>query len=148
MGYVIDNSPTIINDNPIPLGIKSTFNGIGIFTTNYINSQQARDNFKNLLLTRNGERLYHPNFGCNLLNILFQPITDQITDDINTTIRNAVSYWLPYLSIDSIDIDTTSSDIIPNHTIKINIVFSLFNDSIETNTIVIFAAENGILRIE
>jgi len=147
MSYVVDNNPKIINKNPTPLGIKSTFNGVGIFTTNYTNSQQARDNFKNLLLTRKGERLYHPNFGCDLLNILFQPITDQITDDINTTIRNTVSYWLPYLSIDTIDIDTSSNDIIPNHTIKINIVFSVF-DSIETNTIVIFAAENGILRIE
>ena len=119
MGYVVNNNAVSVTENPIPLGIKSSFSGVGIFTTNYINSQQARDNFKNLLLTRKGERLYHPNFGCDLLNILFQPITDQLSGNVNDIIRNAVSYWLPYLSIDAIDVNTNSSEIIPEHTVKI-----------------------------
>lgn len=147
MAYVIDTNIDVPSANPIPLGIKATFNGVGIFTTNYTSTQQARDNFRNLLLTRKGERLYHPEFGCNLLNIVFQPMTDYLINDINDVIRTAVSYWLPYLTIETLDININSNEIIPEHTVKITIKFSVFG-SIETNTIVIFAAENGILRID
>ena len=147
MAYVIDTNIDVPSENPIPLGIKATFGGTGIFTANYTSTQQARDNFRNLLLTRKGERLYHPEFGCDLLNILFQPMTDYLISDINNIIRSAVSYWLPYLTIENLDIKINSSEIIPNHTVKITIQFSVFG-SIETNTIVIFAGENGILRID
>lgn len=147
MAYVIDTNIDVPSENPIPLGIKAIFGGTGIFTVNYTSTQQARDNFRNLLLTRKGERLYHPEFGCDLLNILFQPMTDYLISDINNIIRTAVSYWLPYLTIENLDIKINSSEIIPNHTVKITIQFSVFG-SIETNTIVIFAGENGILRID
>lgn len=147
MAYLVDNNNDVIIDNPTPLGIKSTFNNVGIFSTNYSNSQQAVDNLKNLLLTRRGERLYHPNFGCDLLNLIFQPMTEYLTTQINDVIRSSISFWLPYLVIETLDVQLNSDEIIPNHTLKITLTVSLFG-SIQTNTVVIFAAENGILRVE
>jgi uncharacterized protein len=130
-----------------PLGIKLSFNDVGIFSTNYNSTDQAKANLRNLILTTVGERYEQPTFGCNLLNILFQPMSDDIIGSINEIIQTPVSYWLPYISIENIDIKTNLDEIIPDHTIKITIEYTV-PSSIETQSIIVFAGENGILKIE
>ena len=130
-----------------PLGIKLSFNDVGIFSTNYNSTDQAKANLRNLILTKVGERYEQPTFGCNLLNILFQPMSDDIIGNINEIIQTPVSYWLPYISIENIDVKTNLDDIIPDHTIKITIKYTV-PSAIETQSIIVFAGENGILKIE
>ena len=130
-----------------PLGIKLSFNDVGIFSTNYNSTDQAKANLRNLILTKVGERYEQPTFGCNLLNILFQPMSDDIIGNINEIIQTPVSYWLPYISIENIDVKTNLNDIIPDHTIKIIIEYTV-PSAIETQSIIVFAGENGILKIE
>ena len=130
-----------------PLGIKLSFNDVGIFSTNYNSTDQAKANLRNLILTKVGERYEQPTFGCNLLNILFQPMSDDIIGNINDIIQTPVSYWLPYISIENIDVKTNLNDIIPEHTIKIIIEYTV-PSAIETQSIIVFAGENGILKIE
>lgn len=130
-----------------PLGIKLSFNNVGIFSTNYNSTDQAKANLRNLILTKVGERYEQPTFGCNLLNILFQPMSDDIIGNINEIIQTPVSYWLPYISIENIDVKTNLDDIIPDHTIKITIKYTV-PSAIETQSIIVFAGENGILKIE
>ena len=130
-----------------PLGIKLSFNDVGIFSTNYNSTDQAKANLRNLILTKVGERYEQPTFGCNLLNILFQPMSDDIIGNINEIIQTPVSYWLPYISIENIDVKTNQDDIIPDHTIKITIKYTV-PSAIETQSIIVFAGENGILKIE
>lgn len=133
-------------DNVAGLGIKLPFNGPGIFSINYDNNTQAKSNLKNLLLTRKGERFEQPRFGTDLLNILFEPMTDVTEERINSTIRDSISYWLPYIILDKIDVEFGQSDAILNYTVKVSVTYSI--NEIETNTIVIFANEDGIIRIE
>ena len=130
-----------------PLGIKLSFNDVGIFSTNYNSTDQAKANLRNLILTKVGERYEQPTFGCDLLNILFQPMSDNIIGNINEIIQTPVSYWLPYISIENIDVKTNLDDIIPDHTIKITIKYTV-PSAIETQSIIVFAGENGILKIE
>ena len=130
-----------------PLGIKLSFNDVGIFSTNYNSTDQAKANLRNLILTKVGERYEQPTFGCNLLNILFQPMSDDIIGNINDIIQTPVSYWLPYISIENIDVKTNLNDVIPDHTIKITIKYTV-PSAIETQSIIVFAGENGILKIE
>jgi phage baseplate assembly protein W len=68
----------------------------------------VRTNIKNLLLTKRGERLMQPDFGCGLHEFLFEPLTNEIMDKIETEISNTIARWLPYVSISSIEIDTES----------------------------------------
>jgi phage baseplate assembly protein W len=147
MSYKIEtvttNDPTT---NQIGLGIKLPFNGTGVFTINYDNNSQATSNLKNLLLTRTGERFEQPKFGTDLLNVLFEPMNDVTEERIVSTIQNAVAYWLPYITLDLVDVEFNQSDAILNHTVKVSITYS--TSEIETNTIVIFANENGVIRIE
>ena len=58
------------------LGIKinSASNAGGAFAVNYTTIQQAKDNLINLIMTRKGERVHQPEFGCDIWKILFEPI--------------------------------------------------------------------------
>ena len=70
-------------------------------------AEYARQNLKNLILTRKGERIMQPEFGCDIYKILFEPIiTDESFENkISNTITEAVNSWLPYIKIDRININ-------------------------------------------
>jgi phage baseplate assembly protein W len=97
----------------------------GLFQKNYSTRKQYAENIKNLILTRKGERIMNPLFGCDIHRVLFEPIVEgQIENKIETAIEQAVNYWIPEVNIDEIIFDFTENDI-DNHTINFNIVFSL-----------------------
>jgi len=146
MSYKIETVTNDITTNQVGLGIKLPFNSTGVFAINYDNNSQATANFKNLLLTRKGERYEQPKFGTDLLNALFEPMTDVTEQRIVNTIRDSVAYWLPYITLDNVDVEFNQSDAILNYTVKVSVTYSI--SEIETNTIVIFANENGVIRIE
>ncbi len=79
--------------------------------------EQAASNLKNLLLTQKGERVGQPTFGSDLPRLLFEQRTDDISDSIDETIREAISNWLPYIEVS--DIQTIFSDTRPN---EVNVI--------------------------
>ena len=92
-------------ENPdVVLGVDISFSDSAVFKPLFSTSDQATSNLKNLLLTRIGERYAQPNFGTELLNLVFMPNTSELKTDIEETIFNAVEFWLPYISIEKIDI--------------------------------------------
>ena len=73
-------------------------------------TDQAYSNLKNLLLTRKGERLGQPTFGSDLWNIIFEQITEDIGDSVEQSVREAVDYWLPYITINNVFTTTDGSN--------------------------------------
>jgi len=61
--------------------------------------QQVKSNIRNLLLTSKGERVFQPNFGSDLKNILFEQITPQSLSNVEDSIRQSLSTWLPYVRV-------------------------------------------------
>jgi len=129
------------------IGVKFPFNGPGIFQKTYTTIDQASTNVKSLLLTRKGERYEQPNFGTDLLNILFEPNVSELKNFITDTITNAVDYWLPYIDVTKLEIVTMEDDPTLLHDIKISIAFTVTGTNSE-KTITIFAGQDGILKIE
>jgi phage baseplate assembly protein W len=110
------------------IGINSTSNSNGIFAVNYTTLTQAKDNLKNLILTRKGERLMQPEFGCDVWRVLFEQMDGNVIEtSIETSILDAVSIWLPYLNIDTIVFDYDENDI-DNNRIALDIKFSLVSN--------------------
>ena len=99
------------------------------------------------MISRKGERYEQPNFGTDLLNILFEPNVSGIKSFITDTITDAVQYWLPYISITGLDIVTLEDDPTLLHDVKISIKFTVTGTDSE-ETITIFAGEDGILKVE
>ena len=80
----IITGPKLVKDLPekdrVAIGITLPIqkgNG-GYFAQSYQTSEQVKSNIKNLILTRKGERLMHPNFGTDLYNTLFNQNTDDL----------------------------------------------------------------------
>lgn len=79
----------------------------GYFRQGFTSFEQAKSNLKNLLLTRKGERIMQPEFGTGLHELLFEQMTDDLESKLQDTIESSVSYWLPYILIQSVDIQMT-----------------------------------------
>jgi len=129
------------------LGINSTFNNLGVFQKLYDTNKQALANLKTLLLTRKGERYGLPEFGTDLLYMIFQPNVDDIKDNIKDIISGPVGAWLPYIEIDEIDVKTLKDDPRLIHTIEITISFTVLPTD-DNNKIRLFANENGVLEVK
>ena len=111
------------------IGINKNSDKGGIFAVNYTTLTQAKDNLKNLILTRKGERIMNPTFGCDIYNVLFEQLDGQLIENkIESTILDAVSNWLPYLNIDEIIFDYDDNDI-DNNRINLEVKFSLVSNS-------------------
>lgn len=110
------------------IGINKSSDKGGIFAVNYTTLTQAKDNLKNLILTRKGERIMNPTFGCDIWKVLFEQMDGGVIENkIESTILDAVSNWLPYLNIDEIIFDYDNSDI-DNNRINLEVKFSLVSN--------------------
>ena len=107
------------------IGINQSSNQGGIFHVNYSTINQAKDNLKNLILTRKGERVMQPEFGCDIWKVLFEQLDGSLIENtIETSILDAVGRWLPYINVEQIIFDYDNSDI-DNNRITLEIKFSL-----------------------
>jgi len=126
------------NHKILGIGINTASDKGGIFSVNYTTLSQAKNNLINLIMTRKGERVMQPDFGCDIWKLIFEQIVDtEIDGKIEFAINDAVSKWLPYINIDEIifDYDSTSID---KNTISLDMKFSLrsnpnLRDSISLN---------------
>ncbi len=117
------------------IGINKKSDSNGIFAVNYTTISQARENLKNLILTKKGERVMQPEFGCDIWELLFEPISeDVISTQIESSILSAVEIWLPYINIDKIIFDYDENDIDSNK-INVEVKFSLKSNPTITESI-------------
>ena len=99
----------------------------GYFAQSFRTFDQVRSNLKNLLLTKKGERIIHPEFGSGLHDLLFQPATEKFEEDLETTINEAVAKWLPYVIVEDINIDI-SKEQTDNNQAKVSLKFKQEGD--------------------
>lgn len=87
------------------------------------NEEAIKASVRNLISTKNYERPFHPEIGCQLYGLLFEnfdPITVQI---IKQTIRNTLNTFEPRISVDAIDINDESD----NNGFEVTIHFRINN---------------------
>lgn len=60
-----------------------------------------------LLTTRPGERVMRPDYGCNLDELLFEPLTTTFKTYIKDLISTAILYNEPRIEVNNIDLDDT-----------------------------------------
>jgi phage baseplate assembly protein W len=107
------------------IGINRRSDANGVFATNYTTINQAKDNLINLIMTRKGERIMQPDFGCDIHRLIFEPIYgEDIKDRVVDSIENAVALWMPFISIDNIEFPFDDEDI-DNNKLNVSIEFSL-----------------------
>ena len=115
----LDLDPDVIIGLSLPLkydDVKGFFPG----TTTTL--RQTGSNIRNLLLTNKGERVGHPDFGCGLLKVLFEPMTDDLINDVETNISEAMAEWLPHVTINKLNIEPDEVEV---NQLNIDFEFSL-----------------------
>lgn len=145
MGFRIESKESFRRDDS-PIAIKTQFAKDKLFTPSFTTNEQAISNLKNLLLTRKGERYSLPNFGSNLLNLIFEPNTDELVQQIQDSIKEAVSVWLPYIQITKIDVVTGQQNPSLLHQVNVSISFLVKPTGSEL-TIQVFANEQGDFQV-
>ena len=112
-------------DTRVSVGIDFPFgrvgNGDGYFKTTKTTVDAIKNNIKLLLQTNQGERMFQPNLGMNLKNLLFEPMTEDLTIQIENNIGDVFERWLPFVELRNIDIENKNE----LSQTKINIEFNI-----------------------
>jgi|TARA_B110000263_G_scaffold247196_1_gene259590 phage baseplate assembly protein W len=98
------------DDTFVGIKLPFRFGTTGFFNQSKTVKEQAFSNLKNLILTIKGERVGQPEFGCGVHRIIFEPITETTSDSIEAAVRDAVSNWLPYISIHNVYVSIDDQD--------------------------------------
>ena len=117
--------------------------GNGVFESSYTTQEAAISNLKNLILTEKGERYMQPNLGTNIRTILFENNTNDIQELLQESIQEDISFWLPYISLQSVDVQSSAD----RHSLSIKLLFQITN--IGANVVInILASENSFVVSE
>jgi phage baseplate assembly protein W len=147
MAYVfestVETSNTDVSRNTA-IGARLT-NLNSIFQSVYTVPVQVRENLKTLLLTQIGERYMQPEFGTNLLAILFEPNVSELKEDIQDTLVSAISRWLPYINIEQIEITTNEDDPTLVHQVIVSLSYAITNYS--TESIVVYVNNDNTVSV-
>jgi phage baseplate assembly protein W len=138
---IIDASAN--NFSSIGLGISTQT----LFSSNYNTIDQAIQNLKFLLLTKKGEIIQQPDFGTDLIYALFQPSTDLLKSEIQDYINEAISTWLPSITVEKIEINTPLENPNLQNDIEVKISVSVGFSS-QTAELIIVGNQNGTITVE
>lgn len=133
-----------IDFNPdVAVGIKLPFGKPhGLFTQSYTTEDQAVSNLKNLLLTKKGERPFQPQFGSDVYMLLFENIDVNINNRLSDTIREDIAFWLPYIVIDNIDIQSN----IDRNSVRIELSFRVTEQGANQQIIIFVDSEGAVIQ--
>ena len=107
--------------------------GSTMFESTYNLVDAASSNIRNLLLTKKGERIMQPEFGTGLHQLLFEPMDDEFESKVQKAIIESVNFWLPYVTIDEIEVDM-SPEMKDRHRANLKLIFRV-GDSIDLNEV-------------
>ena len=122
---IVKDTPTY-SDYAIGITLPLTF-GNNTFEQSYLTNEQVKSNIKNLLLTKRGERILQPDFGSGLQELLFEQNVDDLEGRIEDTINESLQQWLPYVTAEQINIESTD-ELRDNNRLNVSIDFRIGED--------------------
>ena len=115
-------NPLDINNN-VTIGVAFPLDETNMFTGTPTTKEQVKNNLINLLLTKKGERVNHPNFGVALQNYLFEQNINP--DNVEEEINQQINIYIPEIFLVSTDIDFIPDE----HTLNIKITYQFKLDN-------------------
>jgi phage baseplate assembly protein W len=91
------------------------------------NANAVKRGIRNLIYTKKGERMFQPDFGCDVHSLLFDNFSPSVTQLIRTQIVEAIENFEPRVSL----LDVIVTPVEARHLYSIVIAYELAND---TNT--------------
>ncbi|NDV82958.1 GPW/gp25 family protein [Bacteroides sp. 51] len=108
------------------------FNG-GITPTEMVSAEEdIRQSLYILLSTRTGERIMRPEFGCNIYELVFHNMDLTARTQLIETIRKAVLYFEPRITLDDVLLDTSEE---PNGILQITLEYTIRMTNTRSNMV-------------
>lgn len=127
MAYIVRNVDILDLQPSKGVGISLPFDGSTGINTTYTTADTLKSNLINFILTGKRERLMKPGFGSGVRDLLFEPITEDIIDQVKNLIEGGVSTYFPQVLIREINVNLSSE----RRTITIYLNYSILNTNIE-----------------
>ena len=121
------------NINPLDLkpstgiGVAIPFSSKSVFTTVYTTQEQLKYNIINYLLTGRKERVFNPNFGAGLRDLLFEQITQESLQSLEISIRSGLEINFPNINIIDLSVITDQD----KNTIYVSFSYEIINTGIQ-----------------
>ena len=119
--FPIDLTPSVAVGYGFPL------DGNAVFIPTFTTREQLKANLVNYLLTNRGERLFRPDFGGDLRNLLFEAVLDSTTDALQIRIQNDINLFFPEIVVKQIEFINEPD----NNQITFNLTYQIENFGIE-----------------
>lgn len=134
----------------VAIGVKLPIVGKrgNLFDLSYSTQEQVLSNLKNLLLTNKGERIMQPLFGTSIRKLLFSQNTEELKEQISIEISEAIDFWLPYIDIVDLNIQTVvaTGPGLEEHGVTISLKVSV-NDEISETPLTFLITGTGAFEI-
>ena len=127
MAYITRNVDILDLQPSVGIGIIIPFNGATGINTTYTTQDSIKSNLLNFLLTGKRERVMNPGFGSGLREALFQPLTEDLVEQIENLIINGIDTFFPTVSINNLDVQLDQN----SSTATITLNYSITNTNIE-----------------
>ena len=116
----------------LPLQIGNT----GYFEQSLDTLTQVKSNFINLILTRRGERVHQPEFGCGIHEYLFEQLTPENVEGARLSVVDAVQKWMPFLELIKFELNAGPDDL-NNNRLRLYVGYRLRKNPNITDSIVL-----------
>ena len=127
MARIIQSKNPIDLTPSVAVGYGFPMDGPAVFIPTFTTREQTKSNIINYLLTNKGERVFNPQFGADLRNLLFENILDVTTEDLKSNIQNDISVFFPNVEVVEIEFNNQPDD----NTINFNLKYRIVNFGIE-----------------
>lgn len=107
----------------------------GSFEKVYSPREQIKSNLRNLLLTLKGERLFNPDYGCDLRLLLFENLDEERTQELaKYYISDSCSKWMPFINVLDVRVKDYEQ-FIDNNYLTVEVDYNFMDDDSITETI-------------
>jgi phage baseplate assembly protein W len=108
------------------VGVSLPFNAPAVFNSTYTTQDAIRNNLINFFLTDQPERYLNPLFGGNLRSFVFEQMTADNNEKINTYLLEQMSQYFS-----NVEVLNLSTQFLPDvNTVNISLTYSIINTGI------------------
>lgn len=115
----------------------------GYFQTTVDPLENEKSKFINLILTKKGERVSNPNFGCDLWRLLFEQKNEDTQDLAKQYVIDAVNLFMPYLVLQDIQI-TNVDTFLNDNFITLYVKYGFTNNPLASDSVLLTFGTGGL----
>tara|TARA_R100000541_G_scaffold13227_1_gene22077 strand:+ start:418 stop:834 length:417 start_codon:yes stop_codon:yes gene_type:complete len=127
MAFIISSKFPVDTLPDVAVGVSVPFTGKAVFNQTFITKDQIKSNLINFFLTNKGERYLNPGFGGNLRATLFESISNQNLEALESQVRDQLAVLFPTITVEELRVDSIAD----NNLVSISLKYKVLNQSLD-----------------